>query len=449
MIMNNESVETEEAVIGACLVEGTALPLVADKLRPEMFYKNSHQLLFKVMLDMYGRGDKIDILTVKEALLKEGKLEAVGGPFGIVNLSSKMGSAAHLEYHAAIVKQKYIRRMMTVGFSKLSAQAVDETMDLGDVMAAAHDLIDRMENEFGGEEHLRDMPTLMKQSISQAEDRAAKNKDGVTGITTGLTELDGLTSGLQNGELTIIAARPSVGKTAFALHLARRAAETGHAVAVYSLEMQGERLADRWLVSASDINPRNWRNGTFSDKEGQAARLSAGELSKLPIWVDDDSNMSMEHIRHSARLLKSRGACDMVVIDYLQLCDVTDRENAKRTREQEVSQASRKAKLLAKELNIPIVLLSQLNREVDNKIGGRPELSNLRESGSIEQDADTVLLLYRPALAHLTYDMETHLPTEGLGVILVAKQRNGETGRVNFHHNRSLTRIEDYPKTTI
>ena len=244
-------------------------------------------------------------------------------------------------------------------------------------------------------------------------------------------------------EVIVLAARPGVGKTGMALHLARNAAMAGYAVAVYSLEMQGERLADRWLTAASEISARRWRSGTVSTQELAEAHATAADLARLPIHVDDSTSVNMEHIRCSARLLQSRNECNMIIIDYLQLCDMTTGQN-NRNREQEVAQATRKAKLLAKELNVPVVLLSQLNRVSEGRPAGRPELSQLRESGAIEQDADVVLLLYRPALARIPTDRESGYPTEGLGIIIVAKQRNGETGNAYFGHNPEMTKITDY-----
>ena len=341
------------------------------------------------------------------------------------------------------VDEKYLRREMILGLNKLLACSLDETMDIADTLIDAHNLLDRLEGEFGHNDHMRDMDALMTDTMEEAEQRIAKSVNGITGIPTGLTDLNRMTSGLQNGELIAIAARPSVGKTAFALHLARQAAMQGHAVAVYSLEMQGERLADRWLLSASDINPYRWRTGIPNPHEVAEAHTTAAELARLPIHVDDSTSISMDHVRSSARLLKSKSACDLIIIDYLQLCDMnTGQKN--RNREQEVAQATRKAKLLAKELNVPVVLLCQLNRESEGRPGGRPELFHLRESGAIEQDADVVMLLYRPALARLTTDRESGYPTEGLGVVIVAKQRNGETGNAYFSHNPSLTKITDY-----
>ena len=372
-----------------------------------------------------------------------GKLEEAGGAFGITQLSSKVATSAHIEYHMQIVHEKYLRREMILGLNKLLACSLDETMDIADTLIDAHNLLDRLEGEFGHNDHMRDMDALMTDTMEEAEQRIAKSVNGITGIPTGLTDLNRMTSGLQNGELIAIAARPSVGKTAFALHLARQAAMQGHAVAVYSLEMQGERLADRWLLSASDINPYRWRTGIPNPHEVAEAHTTATELARLPIHVDDSTSISMDHVRSSARLLKSKSACDLIIIDYLQLCDMnTGQKN--RNREQEVAQATRKAKLLAKELNVPVVLLCQLNRESEGRPGGRPELFHLRESGAIEQDADVVMLLYRPALARLTTDRESGYPTEGLGVVIVAKQRNGETGNAYFSHNPSLTKITDY-----
>ena len=420
--------EIEEAIIGACLIEQGAIPLVADKLRPEMFYVLRHQVIYAAILAMYHAGIKIDILTVKEELSHRGKLEEAGGPFGITQLSSKVATSAHIEYHAQIV---------------LLAYSLDETMDIDDSLVDAHNLLDRLEGEFGHNNHMRDMDELMTATMVEAEGRIANNKNGVTGLPTGLADLDRMTSGLQKGELVVVAARPGVGKTAFALHMARSAAMAGYAVAVYSLEMQGERLADRRLTAVSEISARHWRSGTVSQQELVEARTTAADLKRLPIHVDDSTSVNMEHIRSSARLLQSQHACDAIIIDYLQLCDMTTGQN-NRNREQEVAQATRKAKLLAKELNVPVVLLSQLNRESENRPAGRPELAHLRESGAIEQDADVVMLLYRPALARVTTDRESGYPTEGLGVVIIAKQRNGETGNVYFRHNPEMTKITEY-----
>ena len=322
--------------------------------------------------------------------------------------------------------------------------AADETTDIDDTLADAHTLLDRLENECGTTEHLRSMLQLMDDTIKQIEARISSNKNGITGLPTGFSDLDRLTCGWQPGDEVVIAARPAVGKTSFALHLARAAASAGYHIAIFSLEMLGERLGDRWLLAATtNVNPDNVRSGQLTPSEQRQLHEAAAELSRLPIHIDDNPSVSMDYVRSSAKLLQSKGECDGVIIDYLQLCDMkSDRNN--RNREQEVAQASRKAKLLAKELDIPVLLLSQLNRASDGSIDHRPTLSNLRESGAIEQDADMVMLLCRPALYGKTVDKKSTYPTDGLGIVIIAKHRNGKTGEVYFHHNQSMTKLVDY-----
>lgn len=441
--MNPQDEDLEAVIIGACLIEKTAMPLIADKIRPEMFYQVKHEQIFAALLFMYREGTDIDIITLKEEMARRGKLDEIGGPFYITQLSSRVASSAHLEYHCLILKQKFLRREMIVGFHKLLAGAGDETIDIADTMVEAHNLLDRLEGEFGHYTHLRDMGRLMEDTMEEARLRVANGKEGVTGIPTGLPDLDKLTAGWQRGELIVGAARPAVGKTAFALLLAQTAARSGFHTAVYSLEMQGERLGDRWILSASKLDGTRWRGGQVSAEEWTQAQSAADGLRRLPIYVDDSSDMSIDKIRSSARLLQSKGKCDVIIIDYLQLCNMNTGQ-PDRNREQEVAQTARKAKLLAKELNVPVILLSQLNRLSERTPTQRPELSQLRESGAIEQDADVVFLLHRPAMAGIQTDRTSGYPTKDLGIVIVAKNRNGQTGDVYFGHNPSLTRIGTY-----
>lgn len=441
--MNSELDKIEAVVLGACLIEKDAIRLVAGTIRPEMFYHERNQLIYFALQTMFREGKEIDIITVKDELAREGVLQKIGGPFYITQLSSFVASSAHLERHALILKQEYLRRKMAATFGRLLASANDPTIDIDDTLMAAHGLMDDIEKESDHHSHLRDMTQLMEDTLRDIERRCSNNKNGVTGIPTGLTDLDKLTAGWQNGDLIVGAARPSVGKTAFAMHLALSAAQHGRHTVIYSLEMQGERLGDRLLLAKSPLNADKLRNGKMTQEEMTMARAISAQMKNLPIHVDDNTNMSMDKIRISARLLKSKGMCDYIIIDYLQLCDMRTNE-PNRNREQEVAQATRKAKLLAKELNIPIVLLCQLNRLVETAPAHRPELSHLRESGAIEQDADVVFLLYRPAMAHKEVEPVNKYPTEGLGLVIVAKQRNGQTGDVYFGHDPSLTRIGDY-----
>jgi hypothetical protein len=368
----------------------------------------------------------------------------VGGPYELLRISSKVSSSAHLEYHALILRQLHTRRIMRTGFQQLLAFSADESMDIDDILVEAHRLLEGLEDESGVADHLRSIDRLMDDTLAEVEQRMEHGCNGITGIPTGFDALDHVTAGWQRGDLNILAARPSVGKTAFALHLARAAAMAGRHVVVFSLEMQGERLGDRWLLAATEgVDPQHLRSGQLTPGEVRQVHEASAELSRLPILIDDHPMTSMDRVRSSARLLKSKNRCGMVIVDYLQLCDMrSDQKN--RNREQEVAQASRKAKLLAKELDIPVLLLSQLNRASDGSIDHRPTLSNLRESGAIEQDADMVMLLCRPALYGKTVDKKSTYPTDGLGIVIIAKHRNGKTGEVYFHHNQSMTKLVDY-----
>lgn len=443
-ILNPHDSDLEAVILGACLIETTAMVTVADALRPEMFYQDSHREVFAALLSMHHTGKKIDLITVKNELSARGTLDAAGGAYGLTQFTMRVASSAHLEQHAAILLGLYVRREMICGLHKLLASAADESVDLDEILVQLHRLSDHLEGEAAFNDYLRDMDQLMLATLKQMDARVANNCNGVTGVPTGLSDLDKLTAGWQPGDLNIIAARPSVGKTAFALHLALAAGRAGKHVVVYSLEMQGERLGDRWLCAqAADINAGHLRTGLLTADEQHQALEAARELSRLPVCVDDNPKMGMDHIRSSARLQKSKGRCDLIVIDYLQLCEMKS-EQKNRNREQEVAEASRKAKLLAKELNVPVVLLCQLNRECELRGDRRPALSDLRESGAIEQDADVVSLLYRPAVYNLPTERKSGYPSEGLGMLILAKHRNGETGDVYFSHNTSLTKIGEY-----
>ena len=434
--------------MGACLTETTAMVLVGDKLSPEMFYETKFGEIYSALLSMYHSGKAIDLVTVRAELASRGKLEAVGGAYELVRLAGRVASSAHLEYHALILRQMYIRREMIAGLHTLLASAADESVDLSDALADLHRLAGHLESGAVSNNCLRDMERLMQDTLEQMDKRVENNRNGITGIPTGLRELDRLTAGWQQGDLNIIAARPSVGKTAFALHLALAAGRAGKHVLVNSLEMQGERLGDRWLCAqAANVDAGHLKTGQLDAGERQQALEAARLLSALPVYVDDNPKMSMDHIRSSALLQKSKGRCDLLIIDYLQLCEMKSGQK-NRNREQEVAEASRKAKLIAKELDIPVILLCQLNRECEMRADKRPALSDLRESGAIEQDADVVMLLYRPALYGLTSERRSKFPSEGLGMVILAKHRNGETGDVYFGHNPAMTKIGEYVPPT-
>ncbi len=394
---NTHDSQLEAAILGACLIETAAMPLVADKLRPEMFYEENYLEIYSALQSMYRDGKSIDIITVKNELAARGTLEAVGGPYELTRLSSAVVSSAHLEYHVLILRQLHLRRSMRLGFQQLLGMTADESLDIDDILVEAHRLLEHLESDGSTADHLRSMPRLMTDTLVQVDARVESGSaDGITGIPTGLAELDRLTAG--------------------------------------------------WLLAATrDVDPQHLKDGRLTPDELAQLREASAELSRLPIHVDDHAVTSMDRVRSVARVLQSKGRCDMLILDYLQLCNMkSDQKN--RNREQEVAQASRKAKLLAKELNIPVLLLSQLNRESDSgySTDHRPSLHQLRESGALEQDADMVMLLYRPAMHGKATDKKSTYPTEGLGVVIVAKNRNGNTGEVYFHHNPSMTKLADY-----
>ena len=435
--------ELEEVVIGALLLETKAMVMVEKILRPEMFYNKAHREIYDAIACMHRDGREVDMLTVTEELKRRGRLDGIGGPYEITRLASRVASSAHVERHALIVKDKYLRRRLIRGFCELQAQAQDETFDTAEVLASCRHLLDGVEGDCAWAQNVRGMAALMDDAMREARARVQNNVNGLTGIPTGLQDLDDLTAGLQRKELIVIAGRPGTGKTSVAMHMVKAAARAGCRVLVCSLEMSGERLADKWIMSETRIDPHSWRNGKIGTEEMEQAQAAAVRLSGLNIRVDDSAKMSMDYIRSEARLQKSKHGLDAIYIDYLQLADMAT-GNPNRNREQEVAQAAHQAKLLAKEMDCPVVLLCQLNRDSENRPGKVPQLSHLRESGSIEQDADLVGLLYRPALAGIATDRESGYPTENLGIIIIAKHRNGATGKIYFGHDKSLTRIGDY-----
>lgn len=439
------AIDIEEAVLGSVLLETRAMPLAIKHLRAEMFHRESHQLIFATLVRMFGEGQAIDILTVTYELKRIDKLEAVGGPHYITWLSSQVASSAHLEQHACLLRDYYMRRELIKGLSRTLAMATDMTIYTEDVMCAMQDVIDGIGKDAMWTNTLQSMEQVMEVALKQASERRATTKDGITGIPTGITQLNHITSGWQPGNLYTMAGRPGTGKTMIALHSALAAAKAGFKVLFCSIEMPASRLGDRCLLLESDIDSKGWRKGTTSTPEWIEAQNMAGKLKQLSLMIDDNSSMSIDYIRAEARMLKSQGKCDIVFVDYLQLSDMRSADSKwQQNRQQDVADAARKSKLMAKELDCPVVILSQLNRELEQRQTKRPQLADLRESGAIEQDSDVVIMLYRPAMYGIPTDQESGLPTEGLGMAIVTKQRDGETGTAYFGHNATLTKIGDY-----
>lgn len=433
--------ELEEAVVGTLLVEQAAVTEVENKLRPEMLFSDGAREVYAAVLSRRQRGEGADLLTVTEELRRRGTLEQAGGPAYLAELSGRVASAAHLEDHVEIIRQYYLRRELILGLYGMLARATDPGEDFYDTLNSMQELVTRIQQDCPWQTHLKEMPRVMEETCREAALRTERSKAGVTGIPTGLAELDRITGGWQPGNEIVLAAKTGHGKSALGLLFAKQAALAGRHVLVCSLEMTAAELGDRWMLSECGIDPYRWKVGKATEEEQAEAERTARRLEKLPICVHDGCNSGMDDICTAAKALHAKGQCDLVIVDYLQLCQV---RQAGRTREQEVAENSRKAKMLARDISCPVIVLSQLNREVDNRPDQIPQLGDLRESGAIEQDADLVILLYRPDKAGIATDKETGYPTKGLGIGILAKHRNGECGKIYFGHNPSMTRIGDY-----
>jgi replicative DNA helicase len=424
-----QATDLEEAVLGAIMLEKDAVLSVLDILKPESFYKDSHQKIYKAIVDLSMAEKAIDILTVTEELKRHSVLEEVGGPLYIAQLTSKVASAAHLEFHARIIQQKYIQRELIRVTSDIQRKAFDETMDVDDLLDQAEaDLFNIAEGNIKRE--TAKINVLVKEAIHQIEE-AAKREDHLSGVPSGFTKLDRLTSGWQKSDLIIVAARPSMGKTAFALTMARNiAVEHRRPIAFFSLEMSSIQLVNRLIVSETELPSDRIRNGRLEEYEWKQLDYKIKNLVEAPIFIDDTPAISIFELRAKCRRLKVQHQVEAIFVDYLQL--MTGTGDNKGSREQEVSNISRSLKSIAKELDIPVIALSQLNRSVELRSGNkRPQLSDLRESGAIEQDADLVIFIHRPEKYDI-YEDEQGNSLIGLAEIILAKHRNGPIGDIQL-----------------
>jgi len=430
-----QAIDMEEAVLGAIMLEKEAVITILDILRPESFYKDSHRKIFKAVSDLSAREYPVDLYTVTEELRAHNELESVGGPVYLTQLTSKVVSAANVDYHARIVAQKYIQRELIRVSTEIQARSFDDTWDVTE-------LLDYSENELfqiaegNIKREVAPINLVIKEAIREIEE-AGKREDALVGIPSGFTRLDRLTSGWQKSELIIIAGRPSMGKTAFALSMARNMAiDHGKSVAIFSCEMSSIQLVNRLIIAETDIPSDKIRNGRLSEEEWKQLDTRIKKLVQAPIYIDDTPAISIFELRAKCRRLMAQRKLDIVLVDYLQL--MSGPENAG-SREQEVSNISRSLKSIAKELNVPILALSQLNRSVEMRGGTkRPMLSDLRESGAIEQDADMVVFIHRQEKFGLM-TFEDGSSTKGIAEIIVAKNRNGPVDdvRLKFREERA------------
>lgn len=429
--------DVESAVLGMLLIESTAINAVSSVLTKDVFFNEANAAVYDAIDQVAKDGDVVDMMLVVSKLSKMGKLDEIGGPFYIAQLTSKVAMTTNLLAHALYLKELYMARQLILSGHKIMAMALDRTLDIEDTTYSGIKMLENIARGMTVGTNTADLRTLSHESMMMYEKRKENLLEGrKTGILTGIDKLDNTLLGLKGGQLVILAARPAMGKTAFALNIARTAAMSGHPTVIFSLEMSGVSLSDRMLIAHGDFNAAAFRKGALTDTEEANLSQSVDCLGELPITVDDTSGLQIQQISSVAKNLQRKGKCELVIIDYLQLVRIKS-ENRNYSREQEVAETTKFAKGMAKSLNVPVVLLSQLSRKCEERQDKTPILSDLRESGSIEQDADIVLMLHRPAY----YDRSEE---QGMGIVRVAKNRDGRTGDVKFHHNKTLTRFTDY-----
>ena len=431
-----QALELEEAVIGACLIEVDAFGQVSDYLKPESFYDSKNQHVFRAIQTLAGENKPVDILTVVDELRRQGKLEQAGGPARIAELSEKVLSSAHIEYHARIIAQKALARQLISYASEIQKKAFDEGQDVEELMQSAEGRLFELSKT-----NMKKDFTQINPVINEAYEmlqKAAARADGMSGLVSGFDRLDKMTSGWQKSDLIIIAARPAMGKTAFVLSMCRNIAVTNKVpVAMFSLEMSNVQLVNRLIVNVCEIPGEKIKSGRLADYEWPQLDYKIKELYDAPLYVDDTPSLSVFELRTKARRLVREHNVQLIIIDYLQLMNASGMSYG--SRQEEVSTISRSLKGLAKELNIPIIALSQLNRSVENRVGQdandpdskRPQLSDLRESGAIEQDADMVCFIHRPEYYKILKDQHGN-DLRGLAEIIIAKHRNGAVGDVRL-----------------
>ena len=432
--------ELEEVVLGAMMVEKSAVNAVIDVLQPESFYVEAYGEVFRAIQALFNNSEPIDLLTVTEQLRKDGKLDMLGGSHRVASLTSRVASSANVEFHARIIAQKHIQRELIRVSNAIIEKAYDETSDVFDLLDEAESKLFEVA-EGNIRKSYESMSTVMRQALDDIES-ARNNEDGVSGVPSGFHDLDKITGGWQRSDMIVLAARPGMGKTAFVLSMARNmAVDHDIPVAVFSLEMSAVQLVQRLISSETEINSDKFRKGNLEEHEYQQLHSRCGKLSKAPLFIDDTPGLNIFELRAKCRRLKAQHGIDMVIIDYLQLMSAgSDKGN----REQEISSISRSIKGIAKELDVPIIALSQLSRNVETRGGDkRPLLSDLRESGAIEQDADIVAFIYRAEYYGIT-EHPDGIDTAGLGELILAKHRHGALDTIKMKFVKNLAKFANY-----
>lgn len=437
-----QSVDLEEVVLGAMMIDKKGVDEVIDILHPDVFYKDAHKYIYEAIFKLFESSEPVDLLTVSSQLKKEGRLEAVGGDFYLIKLTQKVASSAHIEFHARIILQKYIQRSLIKISSEIIEEAYSDSTDVFDLLDNAEAKLYEVTQG-----NLKRSAETAQNLVIQAKKKIEEisNKEGLSGIPSGFDKLDKLTSGWQPSDLIIVAARPGMGKTALTLSMARNiAVNSGIPVAFFSLEMSSVQLITRLISSETGLSSEKLRTGKLEKHEWEQLNVKVKTLENAPLFIDDTPSLSIFDLRAKARRLASQHKIKLIIIDYLQLMTAGGSQKGG-NREQEISTISRNLKALAKELDVPVIALSQLSRAVETRGGSkRPILSDLRESGAIEQDADIVSFIYRPEYYKIDeWDDEERTPTQGQAEFIVAKHRNGGLDNIRLKFVGALGKFDN------
>jgi replicative DNA helicase len=438
-----QALDLEEAVLGALMLEKNALNAVVEFLKPEHFYSDAHKEIYQAIIDLFKASEPVDMRTVVNQLRKNAKLELIGGAYIIAELTAKVSSAANIEYHARVVIEMAIKRELIHIASQIHHDAYEDTTDVFELLDKTEQAVFEI-SDSNLRKNYDNMRNLMARAIQELQ-ILKDHKDGLTGVPSGFTSLDRITSGWQKSDLVIIAARPGMGKTAFVVTAMRNAAvDFKIPVAIFSLEMASVQLVNRMISAEAELEGDKIRKGNLADHEWTQLVHKTSRLSSAPIFIDDTPALTILELRAKCRRLKAEHNVQLIIVDYLQLMRGEQAGN----REQEIASISRALKGIAKELTVPVLALSQLSRGVETRGGDkRPQLSDLRESGSIEQDADIVMFLYRPEYYKITVD-EEGMPTQGMGEVIVAKHRNGSPGTAKLKFIGKFTKFADFDAPT-
>ena len=428
--------EGERAILGGLLIDNEALPKVLAILTPDDFYREAHRNIFRAIFDLFNKNEPVDLITLTSGLKEKGVFENVGGAVFLMELIDAVPSAANILHYTKVVKEKAILRQLISAATEISTRCYEDQQDVGEFLDEAEQILFKVgESRIGTAfSHISE---LMKSSFETIE-RLYERKENITGVASGFKDLDAMTAGFQNSDLIIVAGRPSMGKTSFALNVGMNAAtEYGRPTAIFSLEMSKEQIALRILCAKAKVNLKSLRTGYLTPEDWGRLTLAVGNISDSPLYVDDTPAISTLEIRAKARRLKKETDLGLIIVDYLQLMKGPGRGDS---REKEISEISRSLKALAKELNIPVIALSQLNRKVEERPNKRPQLADLRESGAIEQDADVIIFIYRDEV----YNKSEDNPKKGEAEIIIGKQRNGPIGMITAFFDAKYSTFRPY-----